>query len=388
MKKNKKILFISVNRSDYGIWRPILNEFNKNKNLKADIFVTGSHFSKKFGNSINEIIFDNFFNQIFEARYSYSGSDPVAATLAMSKISAAIGKVLKQNHYDGVAVLGDRFEMLAAASGVVPFCIPIIHFHGGSITEGAIDDSFRHAITKLSHYHMVETEEFKERVLQLGEPKKNIIITGAPSLSILKTLKFEERNKFLARYNLPIKKPFVLVTLHSETTKNRRYNEMLANISLDILSNQDFHLLITAPNPDPYHEPILLKIDNLINSKAKNVTFVKHLGHENYFNALNYSYFVAGNSSSGIIEAASLKKFFLNIGDRQKNRLCDPSVVHVKPHEMKIKKGINYINDKLTSGDFKFKASIYGNGNAPEIFINFLKNCDLTYKPKVFMDSK
>ncbi|MEL1224935.1 MAG: UDP-N-acetylglucosamine 2-epimerase, partial [Candidatus Neomarinimicrobiota bacterium] len=90
-------------------------------------------------------------------------------------ISAAIGKVLSQNYYDGVAVLGDRFEMLAAASGVVPFCIPIIHFHGGSITEGAIDDSFRHAITKLSHYHMVETKEFKERVLQLGEPKKNII---------------------------------------------------------------------------------------------------------------------------------------------------------------------------------------------------------------------
>jgi UDP-hydrolysing UDP-N-acetyl-D-glucosamine 2-epimerase len=388
LKKSKKILFISVNRSDYGIWRPILKELKGNKNIVPDIFATGSHFSKKFGHSIDEIYHDNFCNKVFEARYDDSGSEPDAASLAMSHILQATGELLSETSYDAIAVLGDRFEMLAAASAIVPFCIPIIHFHGGSITEGAIDDSFRHAITKLSHYHMVETEDFKNRVLQLGEPESKIIVTGAPSLSILKTLKFEEKRTFLSRYNIPSNKPYVLVTLHSETTKKKAYNEVLATTALNTLIDQNFHILITAPNPDPYHEPIIDKINQLEKSHAANITFVKHLGHENYFNAMHHCLFVAGNSSSGIIEAASLSKFSLNIGDRQKNRLCDPSVVHARVNMKDIKNGIDNINQSLASKNSNFKKSIYGDGSAPEIFIDFLTNYDLTFNPKVFEDIK
>ncbi len=356
------------------------------ENLTADLFVTGAHFSQKFGHSIDEIYRDAFCDHVFEARYDYAATGPKAATSAMSEIQKALGEYLSQTSYDGVAVLGDRFEMLAAASAIVPFCIPIIHFHGGSITEGAIDDSFRHAITKLSHYHMVETENFKNRLKQLGEPENKIVITGAPSLSAVRTMKIHEKNEFWSRYGLPSERPFVLVTLHSETTKDRAYNEMLAKVTLDVLSMQDFHLLITAPNPDPYHEPIIEKIDSILLSNADNITFVKHLGHENYLNALHYCHFVAGNSSSGIIEAATFDKFVLNIGDRQKNRLCDPSVVHASANTEDIQDKINTIYQWLGCGGFDFKPSIYGNGHAPEIFIKFLNSEDLVFSPKKFID--
>ena len=373
MKKSKKILFITVNRSDYGIWRQILRIFQATENLSADIFVTGAHFSQRFGNSIDEIYADAFCDHVFEAHCDYTTTGPNAASLAMSEISKALGEHLSQISYDAVAVLGDRFEMLTAASTVVPFRIPIIHFHGGSITEGAIDDSFRHAITKLSHYHMVETENFKNRIRQLGEPEDKIIVTGAPSLSALRTLCIQEKDVFLSRYGLPIDRPFVLVTLHSETTKDPDYNRVLAEVTFNVLAAQDFHLLITAPNPDPHHEPIFEKIDQILMSGA-DATFVKHLGHENYLNALHHCFFVAGNSSSGIIEAASLDKCALNIGDRQKKRLCDPSVVHANLNPEDIQNKINLICQWLEDEGFDFKPSICGEGCAPEIFIEFLES--------------
>lgn len=360
--------------------------FQATENLTADIFVTGAHFSHKFGHSIDEIYNDAFCDHVYEARYDYAAKGPNAAALAMSEISKALGEYLSQTSYDAVAVLGDRFEMLAAASAIVPFCIPIIHFHGGSITEGAIDDSFRHAITKLSHYHMVETENFKNRIKQLGEPDNKIIVTGAPSLSAIRSLKIQEKIEFLARYGLPSERPFVLVTLHSETTKDRAYNEMLAKVTLDVLSVQDFHVLITAPNPDPHHEPIIDKINQFVMSEYGKISFVKHLGHENYLNALHHCHFVAGNSSSGIIEAATFNKFVLNIGDRQKNRLCDPSVLHAGANPEDIQDKINTINQWLGCGDFDFKPSIYGNGYAPEIFIEFLNSHNLVFSPKKFID--
>ncbi len=360
--------------------------FHATENLIADIFVTGAHFSKRFGYSIDEINYDAFCDNVFEARYDYVLSGPNAAALAMSEISKAIGEHLSQTSYDAVAVLGDRFEMLAAASAIVPFCVPIIHFHGGSITEGAIDDSFRHAITKLSHFHMVETEDFKNRLKQMGEPEGKIIVTGAPSLNILRSMEFEDKKDFLTRNNLPTNRPFVLMTLHSETTKDLDYNERLANVVFNVFCSQDFHILITAPNPDPYHEPILEKIKQVIKSGTQNITFIKHLGHKDYFNALYHCHFVAGNSSSGIIEAASLKKFVLNIGDRQKNRLCDPSVIHVGANSKEIEGGIIQINKLQEDSSFNFTQSVYGVGNAPEIFIDFLKSEDLVYSPKVFVD--
>ena len=356
-----------------------------NNDLSASMFVTGAHFSQRFGHSIDEIYTDAFCDDVFEASYDYATTGSNAVSLAMSEISKALGEHLSQTSYDAVAVLGDRFEMLTAASTVVPFRIPIIHFHGGSITEGAIDDSFRHAITKLSHYHMVETDNFKNRIRQLGEPEDKIIVTGAPSLSALRTLRIQEKDVFLSRYGLPTDRPFVLVTLHSETTKDRAYNQMLAEMTFDVLTEQSFHLLITAPNPDPHHEPIFEKINQILKAGA-DATFVEHLGHENYLNALNYCMFAAGNSSSGIIEAASFHKYALNIGDRQKKRLCDPSVVHTNLNLKDIQNKINQICMWLENGSFEFKPSIYGDGRAPEIFIEFLRSEELAFSSKKFID--
>ena len=385
----KSILYVTVNRSDYGIWRPLLRHLSSSEYIIQHLFITGAHHAPQFGNSCEEIREDRFCNAYIDSPVDYDGDTASDCAIVSSKLCLDLGKHLSRNHYDAVAVLGDRFEMLAAALAVVPFRVPLLHFHGGCITEGAIDDCIRHAITKLAHFHFVETEAFKGRLMQMGEHSSAIRVTGPPSLAILHGREFEERHKFLEKMGMRLDDKFILITLHTETTKDRAYNALLAKNLFGAVMSRAERLLITAPSPDPYHEDILSTINEMSELAPEKIIFRQHLGHENYYDAMKHSEFLVGNSSSGIIEAASVKKFVLNVGDRQKNRLCDESVFHCRNEKAEITRLLGEIDKARTNNPERyFLKSVYGDGRAPEIFENFLIQKDLGYAAKVFVDSK
>ena len=385
----KSILYVTVNRSDYGIWRPLLRHLSASEYLVQHLFITGAHHAPQFGNSREEIREDGFCNAYIDSPVDYKGDSALDCASVSSRICLDLAKHLSRNHYDAVAILGDRFEMLAAALAVVPFRIPLLHFHGGCITEGAIDDSIRHAITKLAHFHFVETEAFRRRLMQMGEHSSAIRVTGPPSLAILRNREFRERHEFLEKMGMRPEDKFILITLHTETTKDRAYNAMLAKNVFDCVMGRAERILVTAPSPDPFHEQILSTIKEMSDLAPEKIIFHQHLGHENYFDAMRHSEFLVGNSSSGIIEAASLKKFVLNVGDRQKNRLCDESVFHCKNEKTEIIRLLGDIDEARSENpDAYFIKSVYGDGRAPQIFEDFLIQSDLGYEAKVFVDSK
>jgi len=384
-----RVLFITVNRSDYGIWRPILRLINSNSpNLEVGIYATGGHLSVRHGQTISEVKQDGFYKNLFAFPCTSEDDSALGAAASMSAISKSLGRTLHEYNPEMIFVLGDRFEVLTAALTASLYRVPIVHFHGGSITEGAIDDNFRHAITKLSHYHFVECEEFKQRLIQLGEDSSKIYISGAPSLNALKYFKPMGRDRFQKMFLNSSSEPFVLATLHSETTKSLSYNEQLAKNFFSSFDDFPATILITAPNPDPNSVPIFKHIASCSEQKPDKYIFIPHLGHENYFNALFHCQYVAGNSSSGIIEASAFKKIALNIGERQKNRAHDPSVIHCGISKTAILGGLHKIREKLVCPNtFRNWEPIYLNLNSENTILDFFKS-KKSYYQKSFVDFK
>ena len=382
-----RILFVTVNRSDYGIWRPVLKLLKNNlPEIEVGIFATGGHQSSRHGNTLSEIETDKLFNKLYSFPCTMADDSALGSVASLSSIPPSLGFTIKEFSPDMVFVLGDRYEVLAAALSISLFRIPIVHFHGGSITEGAVDDNFRHAITKLSHYHFVECTEFQQRLVQLGEQKKNVFISGAPSLNLLKNFKPQKLKTFQENFMKGNKEPFILATLHTETTKSRNYNKQMAQNFFAGLDAIDELVLVTAPNPDPDFETIFEEIEVSVQKNPGKYTFIPHLGHENYFNALFHSKYLVGNSSSGIIEASSFKKFVLNIGERQKNRAHDRSVIHCGISKNDIINGLKKVNEKV--GDqqaFLGWKSIYFKEDSEEVILNFFKTSKGYYQ-KIFKD--
>lgn len=388
-EKKIKILFISVNRSDYGIWRPTLKLIKKKlPNCIIGIYTTAGHLASKSKFTIQEIYSDNFYHEIFEYPSTLDNDTPLGSTATISLVSSSLGFVINKFQPNMICILGDRYEALAAALTSSLFRIPIIHFHGGSITEGAIDDNFRHAISKLSHYHFVECEGHKNRIEQLGEDGSKIIISGAPSLNELKNFKSLSFDDFKNKFKLSTLKKFILVTLHSETTKTKAYNKIMAYNFFSALMSTGYDLLITSPNPDPFSEPIYEEIEKCLECNKTNFFYVPHLGHIGYFNAMNLCTFMAGNSSSGIIESSSFKKLVINVGQRQKNRSHNDNVIHCSEKFEDIQRGMEQIKTLLTKQNISDNwQNIYFNKDSENIIKSFFKEHKAFYQ-KSFVDHK
>ena len=386
-KKKLKLLFVSVNRSDYGIWRPVLKILKANLiNIEVGIFATAGHLSSRSGETITEIYEDNFHTEIFECPSTLDNDTPMGGAGTISLISSSLGMFINKFKPSVICILGDRYEALASAITSSLFRIPIVHFHGGSITEGALDDNFRHAISKLSHYHFVECENFKNRVIQLGEKSNNIMISGAPSLNELKNFTPLTFKSFKKKFKLLSLKSFILITLHSETTKTKEYNKLLATNFFKTCIKSGYDLLITSPNPDPSSEPIFNVIESYLKKNQKNFYFIPHLGQIGYFNAINLCDFMVGNSSSGIIEAASFKKCVINVGERQKNRACGKNVIHCSEKINEIEDAFLKARSLLKEKNFfENLRNLYFQENSESIILSFFKQ-NIKFYQKSFVN--
>jgi GDP/UDP-N,N'-diacetylbacillosamine 2-epimerase (hydrolysing) len=329
----------------------------------------GTHLSKFHGNTIDTIIKDGF---TIDHKVEHIPSSDTAEAIANSMAEASrqfvsIWKKEKDN-YDLVLCLGDRFEMFAAVSIATPFQISFAHLHGGETSLGAMDNEFRHCITLFSSLHFVATEAYAERVAAIKKSNENIYVVGALSLDNLKLMKLLSKEEFKEKFSIDLSIPTLLITYHPETVwekENKEFAEQLVK-ALDHFSK--YQVIITMPNADMMGNTMRKVYEEFAKGKS-NVILVENFGTQGYFTCMKKADLVIGNSSSGIIEAASLGKYVVNIGDRQKGRAMSANVIQSKADADSI---IDACEGAIKKGPYTGE-NIYLKGNAAKAIISVLK---------------
>lgn len=315
---------VTVSRSDYGIYQPVLRQIQAHSELELSLFATGMHLSSDFGSTIRAIEEDGFpVTERVEMLLSSDTPEGIAKSIGVGILGFA--QVFSRSRPDILLVLGDRFEMYASVCAALPFKIPVAHIHGGEVTEGAIDESIRHAITKMSHLHFASTDIYANRLRQLGEEDWRITVTGAPGLDNISSIPLLSKEKAAERFGFDIAKPLLVVTFHPVTLEYEQTEEHITNL-LKALDQIEAQLLFTYPNADTSGRSIINKITEFA-SNLQNATVVINAGQQAYLSLLNCADGMVGNSSSGIIEAASFGLPVVNIGNRQRGRVRSRNVV-------------------------------------------------------------
>lgn len=321
----KQIGVVTVARSDYGIYLPVLRRLAEESGLAVRLYVSGMHLAPQFGLTVEEVRGDGW--EIAEEIEMLMASDtPVAIAKSLSIGIVGFAQAFAKEAPDILLVLGDRFEMYAAVIAALPFKLPIAHIHGGEVTEGAIDESIRHAITKMSHIHFVATEDARSRVVQLGEEPWRVVVSGAPGLDTIRSCELLSRKELEKTCGIAIEVPTILVTYHPATLESKSTEQQVDNL-LSAIDSAQVSAIFTYPNADAGHRMIIQKFEAFIDSRQRHAIF-RNLGSRVYLSLLGCVSAMVGNSSSGIIEAASFRLPVVNIGNRQRGRLCGDNVIH------------------------------------------------------------
>lgn len=382
----KNVCVVTSTRADYGLLYWPIKELIA-KGIVVDLVVTGTHLSAMHGHTIDAIKNDGF-KITSEIDIGLSGDRPEDICSSMALALNKFSKYFEENRPDLLLILGDRYEIFAVAQAALVHNVLIAHIHGGEVTEGAIDDSFRHSITKMSNLHFTSTPTYRNRVIQLGEEPQNVYCTGAPGLDNIKKLKLlskvELENALEMKFNIKN----ILVTFHPVTISEKQSTEETINFfnSLSSLSEQ-YSFFITMPNADMFSSLIIKIIQEFEANHFGRVKTFKSLGQLKYLSLMNQVDLVAGNSSSGIIEAPFLSKAVLNVGDRQKGRDTSSHVVHVSSNLKDISEGLQL----ALSEDFQNRLltfnTIYGQGDSGEKIAQIIKDKIISL-PKKFHDIK
>lgn len=356
-----KICVITSSRADYGLLKPTMKRIEANKKLKLQIIATGSHLAESHGSTIRFIKEDGFKIDA-EVNLKISTQQAVEVINSAAIATAEIGKALLKLKPDAVLLLGDRYEILCAATAASLQAIPIMHCHGGEITEGANDDMFRHAITKLSSFHFVSTPQHKKRVIQLGEQPSRVLVSGALGIEGIRNLILKTRSQLEFDLKISFNKYIFLVTYHPETLSKIK-PEAQIQVVLGVLNRfKDATVIITKANADLHGKVINDAIEKFIKGKP-NFHLFASLGQLNYFSVMKQCSLVIGNSSSGIIEAPSFGKINIDIGNRQKGRATANSNIHATLNKSAIytaiKKALSAQPKKISNPYDKGAASVH-----------------------------
>lgn len=365
-----KIGVVTVARSDYGIYRSILSAISADPELGLELIVSGTHLSEEFGHTVDLIRSDGF--NIFHRVEMLRESDtPSGIVHSMARGIAGFSKVFEAERPEILLVLGDRFEMHAAALAALPFKIPVAHIHGGELTEGAIDDALRHSLTKLSHLHFPATQEYGRRIRQLGEEAWRVVVTGAPALDDISQITLWSPEEIAHRIGSAFDTQPLLVTYHPVTLEyeNAEWQTEQLLSALD-----EFHkpTVFTAPNADTSGRVIRGLIERFVSAHS-NAIFVENLGTVGYFSLMAHAGAMIGNSSSGIIEAPSFRLPVVNVGNRQSGRVRGENVIDVGYAQPEIWKGIRRaLSDEFRAG-LKGIQNPYDQGGAAPRIVAALK---------------
>ena len=364
----KKIFVLSAGRSDYDRYYPIISELNKNKKIKLWLCLTRSHQEEIFGNTI-KYVSKEF--KILKNKYDNKNHYKSDFAKNFSDDLYFINAKIKKNRPDLIIVLGDRYEMILGPISAIPYNIPVIHFFGGAVTEGAIDELIRHAITKMSHYHFVLLENYKKRLVRMGEESWRIKTIGMHELNNLKKQTNFSLKYLKKKYNFNFYEPYILFTLHPTTLELTRLKHQIKIVEHS-LKKCKMNVVFTYPNADPGYEQIIKFIKRFKNKK-KYLIF-KNAGITLYANLLRNASILLGNSSSGIVEAASFKKPVINLGTRQKGKYIPKNVINCDFNSQKILKCIiKAKSKKLQKKISKLRNPYESNTNIKDIVRTILK---------------
>jgi GDP/UDP-N,N'-diacetylbacillosamine 2-epimerase (hydrolysing) len=370
----RRIAAVTVSRSDYGIYYPLLRTIHAEPDCELLLIVAGAHLSSRFGNTVREIEKDGC---AVAARVPMLLADDSPGAVAMS---AGIGVMNFANAYtalrpDLLLLLGDRVEMLAAALAAVPLRIPIGHIHGGELTLGAIDDGMRHAISKLSHLHFVSTATYGDRLRQMGEERERIFVTGSPVIDGIMQESPVPQAELEAEIGMPLSGA-LLSTFHPATLDQEDAGRQVDRL-LEGLAGFDNPLVFTYPGADAGYGAIVERVEAFVARTPRARLFI-NLGHRKYHSLLRYVTAMVGNSSSGMIEAASFRLPVVNIGDRQAGRLRSANVIDVPCHGEAIARGIERALDPGFRKSIADMCSPFGDGDASRKIVQVLKTAPLT----------
>lgn len=367
----KNIVLLTSSRADYGIYRPLIRKLHQDDSFNLKVVVFGTHLSTFHGYTIDQIRADGV-EIVYEVESLILGDSPEAISTAMGTTTLKFSGVWQRlsNTTDLIFCLGDRYEMLAAVLASVPFNIPIAHVHGGEVTLGAIDNKFRHSLTLMADYHFTTTHTHYTKVAEMLGHDQQVYEVGALSLDNLRELDLLSLSAFETKYAIDLTKPTVLVTFHPETVsfaQNVTYTEELI-ASLEALVAQ-YQVVITMPNADTMGNMVREKLKSFAGGQS-NVVTIESFGTLGYFSCIQHCSFLLGNTSSGIIEAASFGKYVINIGERQKGREAGVNVLSVPVQKQAILDAVEQIKT-LPKLDSK---NIYGDGFTSDRIINTLRS--------------
>lgn len=370
----RTIGIVTVARSDYGIYLPILRKIQADPELNLHLLVSGMHLSPEFGLTVQAIESDGFpIGERVEMLLSSDSPEGIAKSIGMGTIGFA--QAFGRFRPDVLVVLGDRFEMYAAAVAALPFKIPVAHIHGGEITLGAIDDALRHSMTKLSHLHFASTQEYARRLRQMGEEPWRITVSGAPGLDNIPAIRLLSPEELESRYGLHLQPPPLLVTFHPVTQESERADWQLGEL-LAVLDELEMPVVFTMPNADTGSRLMMQRIETFIRARSW-AQKVDNLGSQGYFSLMAIAMVMVGNSSSGIIEAPSFGLPVVNIGTRQTGRVKAANVIDVGYERTEILKGVlQALRPEFRAG-LRRLSNPYGLGQASEIIVAKLKGVPL-----------
>ena len=321
-----KIAIATGTRADWGLLSPIAQLLKAQKDVELAVIATNMHLDPRFGNTIDEIISDGFIPAA-KVKMNIASNSEADTARSMAKCLSGMVDAFESIKPDCIIILGDRYEMLATASAATVMRIPIIHIAGGEISEGAIDDCIRHAITKLSALHLTSTEEYRQRVIAMGEQPDRVINTGAIGVYNIMQLPLMSKEELEKSIGCKINKRTLLVTMHPTTIDPTPSSTVMGEL-FKALDAHDGNVIITYPNNDARGAEIISLIDDYQKRNKDKVTVIPSLGRLRYLSALQFAGAVAGNSSSGIVEVPSMHIPTVNIGIRQKGRLASKSVIN------------------------------------------------------------
>ena len=368
----RKICVITGTRAEFGLLRPLIELIDKDEDLQLQLIATGMHLSPEFGYTLNEITDVGFVvDKKVECLLSSDTSVGVSKTIALAV--SGFADALESLQPDLVVVLGDRTEILGAVIAAAMANIPIAHLHGGETTEGAYDEGIRHSITKFSHLHFTSTEAYRKRVIQLGEHPDTVFNVGAIGLDAIKKLKLLNREEFENSIGFKLKKRNILITYHPVTLEKEAPIETFENILTALNELTDTTLIFTHANSDKNGRIINKLIIEYVDAHKDKAAAFKSLGQLRYLSALQFVDFVIGNSSSGILEVPAFHIPTINIGDRQRGRICNESVIYSNNSLEDIKKSITFALDKTFRKKIQQQELLYGNGTTAEKIIQIIK---------------
>ena len=380
----KKISLVSSTRADFGLLRNLINKLRKSPFFKLRLLVTGSHLSAKHGNTYREII-DEKIQIDSKIKIKIFEDSNEGISLSIADTIKKFTQEFNDNKPDILILLGDRYEIFAVASAAYTLGIPIAHIHGGEVTAGSLDEGFRHSISKFSSLHFAATNEYRRRIIQLGENPKNVFNVGGLSLDNIMKKNLVNKELLESKLNFKFGKKSILLTYHPYNIDRKILVKDIKEIFKALSFFNDLKVIVTMPNSDA-NGIYLADLISKIVIKNKNIKIYKSLGWKNYLSCLHYVDMVIGNSSSAILEAPSYGIPSINIGDRQKGRVFSQSVISVNPDHKKIIKAIK----KGYSKNFQEKllkiTNPYGMPGASSKIISILKKFQVSNNAKIFYD--